>query len=172
MPKSQTKNQSQQPTNPVSDEGNLNQIQELENRLKRALADYQNLEKRVASEKQTFVKFANSTLISNLLPVLDILEKAAFHSQDPGVKMAVDQFRQALFLEGLEEINPKPGLPFDHEALECIEVIEGKPEQNNTISEVLAKGYRFKDGLVLKPAKVTVFKSEIQNSKSQINSRN
>lgn len=147
------------------------QTDELENRLKRALADYQNLEKRVAQEKQSFIKFANSTLIANLLPSLEILEKAAFHSQDPGVKMAVDQFHKTLQDEGLDEINPQKGASFDPDLHECIEVLDS-PDQNDTIAEVSAKGYRFADGLVLKPAKVKVYKSEIQNSKPQTSSNN
>ena len=51
-------------------------IEELEENWKRALADYQNLEKRVSDEKQGFAKWANARLLDKLLPVLDSLEKA------------------------------------------------------------------------------------------------
>ena len=46
---------------------------ELENKLKRALADYQNLVKRVNEEKSEFVKFFSRELILKLLPVFDDL---------------------------------------------------------------------------------------------------
>ncbi len=133
-------------------------ITELENQLKRALADYQNLEKRFAQEKTAFIKFACANLISNLIPSLEILEKAAFHSQDIGVKMALEEFRQALFSEGLEEIAPNEGDVFDPNLEECSEVVVG--EKNDTIAQLVAKGYRFKDGGIIKPAKVKVYKSQ------------
>src|SRR3990167_10841513 len=140
--------------------GNLKQkLANLENQLKRAIADYQNLEKRGALERETFIKIANSNLISNLLPGLDILEKSAFHSQDSGVKMALEQFRQALKLEGLEEIDPKTGDPFDPRFQECVETVESQDQTPNTVSEVVSKGFVFRDGIVLRPAKVKVFKS-------------
>ena len=50
------------------------QLAEMESNWKRALADYQNLQKRVAEEKVNFTQFANGTLIRKLLPVLDSLE--------------------------------------------------------------------------------------------------
>ena len=40
-----------------------NELKNLENQLKRALADYQNLEKRIANEKQDWVKLANKGLL-------------------------------------------------------------------------------------------------------------
>lgn len=139
------------------------ELENLKNRLKRALADYQNLEKRIALEKDSFIKFANTSLIASLIPSLEILDKAAFHSQDPGVKMAFDQFRQALLNEGLEEINPNPNDPFDHTMHECIETVsEGI---DNTIAQVLSKGFRFKAGPILKPARVKVNKSESPDQK-------
>ena len=49
------------------------QGKELEDQLKRVLADYQNLEKRTAEEKQELVKSANRGLILRLLPALDTL---------------------------------------------------------------------------------------------------
>lgn len=130
---------------------------ELEDRYKRAVADYQNQSKRYAQEKQSFLKFANITLIENLIPSLEILEKAAFHSPDPGVKMALDKFVQALTSEGLEEIAPSAGNPFDITLNECVETVPGKPDGG--VAELVAKGYRFKEGPVIRPAKVKVYKN-------------
>ncbi len=139
------------------------QAADLQSQLMRSRADYQNLEKRVSAERENFVKFANSTLLGNLIPSLEILEKASFHSQDIGVKMALDIFRQALLNEGLEQIDPEVGNPFDHDLCECIETRETKDQPDGTVAEVVSKGYRFKDGPVLKPAKVKVYKSLPEN---------
>jgi molecular chaperone GrpE len=70
------------------------QIQELENNWKRALADYKNLEKRVAEEKEGIVSFSNLVLISELIPVLDNLEMLEKHIDDIGLKLVVKEFKQ------------------------------------------------------------------------------
>lgn len=140
----------------------------LDQNWKRALADYQNLVKRVEADKKEFVKYATANLLGKLLPVLDILEMAAGHSQDAGVKMAVGQFQDTLQSEGLEAIEPKVGEVFDHLTHECIETLPGEPD--NTVAEVLSKGYKIGD-FVIRPARVKVFKSEIPNSNSQINQK-
>lgn len=130
-------------------------IKQLEEDWKRALADYQNLVKRVETEKKDFVKFANKGLIIKLLPTLDILEMAAKHSQDQGVAMALAQFKQVLNEEGLYEIAPGVGEAFDPVYHECIENIPG--EAKNTIAELLNKGYKMNDDFVIKPARVKVY---------------
>ena len=131
------------------------QINILTNDWKRALADYQNLVKRFESEKHEVMKFANLNLISKLLPSLDILEMAALHSQDAGVKMAVKQFEDILASENLEAIVPNIGDPFDPNLHDCLEIVKGEPE--NTLAEIVAKGYKIGD-VILRPAKVKVFR--------------
>lgn len=139
----------------------LDQIKSLEESWKRALADYQNLLRRVENDKKEFVKLSNVNLIARLLPSLDIMEMSAAHSSDIGVQMAAKQFHQALVEEGLEIIQPEAGVEFDHRLHECgetVDLIEGKAE--NTISELILKGYKIGD-YVLRPAKVKVYKTKI-----------
>ncbi len=131
------------------------EIATLNDNWKRALADYQNLVKRVETEKRDLMRLVSTSIITKLLPTLDILEMAANHSQDAGVKMAVKQFQQVLSDEGLMEINPVSGDTYDHLLHECIQVLQG--ESNNTIAEVALKGYKIGD-YVIRPAKVKVFK--------------
>lgn len=131
-----------------------NQVLILENDWKRALADYQNLVKRVESDKREIVKFASLNLITKLLPVLDILELAATHSKDSGVVMAVKQFQDVLADEGLQIIEPKTGDVFDHNIHDCLETLKG--DLDNAIAEVVYKGYKIED-MVLRPAKVKVW---------------
>lgn len=127
-------------------------VEELTEQWKKALADYQNLEKRFAREKQDFVAFANSTLILKLLSVLDNLQRVESYLQDQGLQMTIDEFKRLLAEEGLEEIKTE-GRDFDPEEMEAIEAKEGKDK--GKVAEVLQKGYRLKSK-VLRPAKVIV----------------
>lgn len=131
-----------------------NQVLILNNDWKRALADYQNLVKRFETEKREVILFANLNLINKLLPTLDILELAADHSQDEGVKMAVKQFQDVMSSEELQAILPKIGDPFDPNLHDCIETLPGEVE--NTLAEIVTKGYKIRD-VILRPAKVKVW---------------
>jgi molecular chaperone GrpE len=122
---------------------------------KRALADYQNLEKRIGGEKEEFVKFANAELILQILPGLDSLEKAEKHLQDEGLSLAVKQLKDGLAKVGLEEISVL-GLEYNPETMECLATGEG--EENKVIEE-LRKGYLL-NGKILRPALVRVGKKK------------
>jgi len=130
------------------------EIKGLTENWKRALADYQNLEKRLDKEKNDFVNFANAELILKLLDTLANLEKAAEHLKDTGLDIAVTEFKKVLLAEGLEEIESL-GAFFDPTTMEAVEVISGGDK--NKVAEVLQKGYLFK-GKILLPAKVKVYK--------------
>jgi len=132
-------------------------IDELENQWKRALADYQNLEKRIQEEKGAFVKFANQGLILKILEALDNLEKAEGHLSDPGLSLAVTNLRKILQDEGVEKIEVV-GRGFNPSEMECVEVVKG--EKDNEITEEVRSGYRLYDK-ILRAAQVKVAKREI-----------
>ncbi len=143
-----------------------NKIEELTNNWRRALADYQNLQKRTAEEREAVVKFANTILILKLLPTLDNLEKAIAHlgnnNVEDGLKMVIKQFKDVLRQEGVEEIEAL-GLEFNPDTMEAIEIVGG--EENNKVMEVVAPGFTL-SGKIIRPAKVKVSKKEeINNSK-------
>jgi molecular chaperone GrpE len=129
-------------------------VGELENNWKRALADYKNLEKRVAEEKEAFVTFSNLILISRLLSVLDNLEMLEKHIDDTGLKLTIRDFKQILTDEGLTEVEAL-GKDFDPDVMDAIESVEG---EENKVVEVTQKGYKLKDKLV-RPARVKVGKN-------------
>lgn len=132
------------------------QIDDLTARWKRALADYQNLEKRVTAEKEDFVKFVNAGLILKILPALDSLQKAQDHLRDEGLGLAIKQLRDALVQEGLEEIEVIDK-PFNPKEMECVAVVEGDEEK---VVEELRKGYKLKDR-VIRVAQVKVGKQRV-----------
>ena len=126
-------------------------ITDLENKWKRALADYANLEKRIEKEKEDFVKFANAQLLNKLLAVLNDLELAEKHLKDKGLTLAGNRFREILKEEGVEEIEVL-GRNFDPELMDAVETVDGP---KNKVVEVVLKGYKLY-GKVLRPAKVKV----------------
>lgn len=127
--------------------------QTLENQLKRTLADYQNLQKRVVADQQDFVKFANAVLLTKLLPVLDDLEKAQGHLKNAGLQLTIDKFKSVLQAEGISEIKLL-NTPFDPKTAECAELVPGKKDY---IIEIVQTGYAL-HGRVLRPARVKVGK--------------
>jgi len=126
-------------------------IEELENKWKRALADYDNLRKRVKKEKEGFVKFSNASLIDKLLPALDSLEKCTEHLKDKGLELSLEQFKKVLESEGLKEIEAE-GEKFDPELMDAVEMVRG---DKNKVIEVVLKGYML-NNKILRPAKVKV----------------
>ena len=125
-----------------------------EYKYKRALADYQNLLKRTAREKQEFAKYAHEQLLYEILPVYDNLKMSLNFSDDEasnngwleGVKYVVKQFRDTLKKLGVEEIKTK-GEKFNPETMEAI-----KGNGKKVKKEVKA-GYKL-NGKVIIPAKV------------------
>ncbi len=122
----------------------------------RALADYQNLERRVQKEKEENATIAEARFIQKLLPFYDNLEKAEVFIKDPGLKMIKDELSQILRQSGVQELDLK-GKEFDPATAEAIEVIEG--QEDNVIVEVVRNGFSYKNKL-LRPAHVKVSKKK------------
>lgn len=120
----------------------------------RALADYQNLEKRTQQEKQQIRRYAAETVTARLLPALDTLNKASTHVKDMGLEMALKELYAVLSEQGVEKIEVM-GKPFDPHQMECIEVVAGK---DNEVVEELLPGYRLHDK-ILRVAQVKVGKT-------------
>lgn len=132
----------------------------LKNQLARALADYDNLQKRTSEEKITWIKFATQKFIQSLLPVLDNFEAAQNHLKDAGLAIAISQLKDLLRQEGLTEISPKVGEEFDENTSEVIEAVPSENlSKEGKISELVLPGWRFIDGAVIRHAKIKVFKN-------------
>ena len=126
-------------------------VEELTEQLKKAVADYHNLEKRL--EKEVSLRHLDSKikLVDKLLGVLDDLERAENHLRDRGLSLAVSQFRKVLASEGVKQIKTE-GARFDPALMDCVEVVKGPKD---VVVETLLKGYTL-DNQVVRPAKVKV----------------
>lgn len=127
------------------------EFKNLENQLKRALADYQNLEKRIEQEKSGWIKFSNKDLLLKLLPGLDSLLLAQKHTQDEGVKIAIKHFLEILEQEGVKKIETE-GRDFDPNLMEAVATKQG---EEGKVLEETRTGYILADR-VLRPAQVIV----------------
>ncbi len=128
-------------------------IEERENSFKRALADYQNLQKRTAEERLNWLRIANKELLLRLLPILDTLMLAYKHTASEELKVSISQFTEVLKAEGVKKIDVEDR-GFDPHLMEVVEAIEG--EDGKVLGEVRA-GYMVHDKL-LRAAQVRVGK--------------
>lgn len=131
------------------------QVKEFENNYHRALADYQNLEKRVREEKSEWVKSANREVVLRILPVLDTLNLAQQHIKDQGLQVSIQQFLDVLKAEEVTKIETV-GHDFNPHLMECITT---EPGEENKVLEEIRAGYMLYDK-VLRPAQVKVGKGK------------
>lgn len=136
------------------------EITSLKDQLLRLRADFENSRKRLVREKEESLKYANQSILSDFLPLLDHLElglQAAASAKDvasviAGLRLIQGQFERFLTDHGVTPIDAV-GQPFDphlHEALGQ-EPAPGKPE--GTVLHQRRRGYKMGERL-LRPASV------------------
>jgi molecular chaperone GrpE len=132
-------------------------------RLARATAEYKNSQKRLESEFDSRIQYANSALIKSLLPTIDNFERAL--AQDAakvdaasilkGMQIVHDQLMAVLKSQKVEEIAPRPGDHFDPTRHEALMQQPGDHYREPTVTQLLEKGYAL-HGRTLRTAKVAV----------------
>lgn len=135
-----------------------NTVHQLEDRLARALADYDNLRKRFEREKDKFLQFANKGLIAEFLGIYDMLVTAQEHVKDSGIAIILEEYKRILQDEHVEEIEAKEGEKFDEDVHDAVEIIEGSEKNSGKIAEVMLTGWKYIDGPIVRPVKVKVYK--------------
>lgn len=126
----------------------------------RALADTENVRKRLQSEAANAQKYALERFAGELLPVVDSLEAALKAADASGIEVTLRQLRGALDKMAIREINPAPGERFDPHRQQAMAAVEADSEPN-TVVAVMQKGYTLHDR-VLRPALVTVSKPAVE----------
>ncbi len=133
----------------------------------RALADSENVKKRLLREAQDLKKYAGESILADLLPVLDNLDLALAHTGNLddacrnfviGVEMTRKLFLDAVKGHGLVEVEAARGAEFNPEIHEAMSTVEENDLDNNCIAQVVQAGYVLK-GRLLRPAKVMVNKA-------------
>lgn len=133
---------------------------------RRATADFSNYKKRQEKDAGELTKFANSVLISRLLPVLDDLDRAfqtlPANLRDltwiDGIELIARKMRAVLEGEGLKTIDAE-GKTFDPNIHEAVIHEESETHEDGEVITELQKGYRLHDR-VLRPTLVKVAKKK------------
>ena len=132
---------------------------ELEDRLLRVAADFDNYKKRAAREREEYVAHANERLLKELLPVLDDLERAldavGQHEEatvEEGVRLVHRSLASLLEKNGVREISTEGMFdPHVHEAL----LSQPSEAEEGSVIDVVQKGYTLGDRVV-RPARVVI----------------
>lgn len=139
-----------------------NKLLEAENSYKRALADYQNLQKRVMDERRDLILAANKELLLRILSVLDTLELANKHDESEGLKVAINQFLDVLKSEGVIKIEAI-GQEFNPHLMEAVSIASNATDaesgEENKVIEEMRTGFML-NGKVLRPVQVKVGKKD------------
>ena len=134
--------------------------EEMMERLKRLQADFDNFRRRTRQEKDDLSKVVTEGIVLQLLPVLDNFERALSAATEDaaalraGVEMIYRQFTQALEKMGVQPIEAA-GAVFDPQYHEAVIRVEDPDRPDNTVVEVLQKGYMV-HGKVIRPSMVKV----------------
>ncbi len=137
---------------------NKKELEKVRNQLMRALADYDNLRKRIEREREGFEKIASVKFAAKMLTVFDMIEEAQRHLKNSGIALTLEEFKKILEEEGIEKIQMGQGDKFDEEICEAVEVV--KNGKDGKIIEVVLTGWKFSDGPVIRPIKVKVSKGK------------
>ena len=123
------------------------EIEELTDRYKRVMAEFENYKKREQKEKETLYGRTLADVIEIILPVLDNLESATkAETQDQsykqGVEMVLKQFKDVLVSRGVEEIKAL-GETFDPSIHEAVSSVDDPNVESQKIVQEYRKGYKF-----------------------------
>ncbi|NLI32430.1 MAG: nucleotide exchange factor GrpE [Deltaproteobacteria bacterium] len=141
------------------------EIQQLNDRLLRLAADFENTRKRLEREKSESISYANESLLRELLPVIDNLERAVEHGESEsdfqglldGVRMTLKGFLTVIAKFGCAPFD-SIGKAFDPNYHEALMQQESPDHPEKTILQELQKGYTLNERL-LRPASVVVSKT-------------
>lgn len=131
------------------------QLEERTADLQRVQAEYANYRRRADKEREQLAASGKASLVGDLLPLLDDLERAAQHGDLTGAfKSVADKLVEALEKSGLEPFGAE-GDEFDPSVHEAVQHDTSPDVSGPTVTTVLRRGYRFGDR-VLRPALVAV----------------
>lgn len=138
------------------------QIEDLKDKLLRAVAESQNIQKRAEKEKADISKYSISSFAKDVLRIRDNLQWALFNSKEDasaiidGVKLTMSELDKILNNYGIKIIESM-GKPFDPHMHQAMIEIESKDQEPGIVVQVMQEGFMIHDRL-LRPALVGVSK--------------
>lgn len=131
------------------------QIEQLEDKVKRQLAEFENFRNRTEKEKQAMFETGAKSVIEKMLPVIDNFERgfATVETEDEedafvgGMRMVYKQL-----LAELEKIGVKPieavGQEFDPNLHNAVMQVASEEYESGIVAQELIKGYTYRDTVV------------------------
>jgi len=124
-------------------------------RFLRERADLENFKKRASREKEELLNYGIKSLVEELLPVVDNLERALDHASEDGLPALVEgvQMTHTLLLSALKKfgvtvVESDSGTAFDPAFHQAMSQVETNEQPANTIAQEFLKGYMLKDRLI------------------------
>jgi len=136
-------------------------VEAQQDRYLRTVAEFDNVRKRSAREREEYTRYANESLLREILPVLDNLDRAMqaaraepAASLTTGVELIQRELLRVLEKYGVTSFS-SVGQPFDPERHEAIARVQSADLPDMSVAAETARGYLL-HGRVLRPAMVTV----------------
>ena len=128
------------------------QLADLNDKLLRTAAEYDNFRRRSQKEKEAIYTDSKAEIIGRLLPVIDNFERASAAEADPenykkGIEMTVRQLLDALTAMGVEAYGAA-GDPFDPNIHNGVMHVDDDSLEENVVADVFIKGYRMGDKVI------------------------
>ncbi|MBS4791338.1 MAG: nucleotide exchange factor GrpE [Clostridium sp.] len=130
-------------------------IEELTDRVKRQMAEFDNFRKRTEKEKSTMYEMGAKDIIERMLPVVDNFERGLASIPESekntafaeGMEKIYKQFQKVLEDVGVKAIEAA-GQPFDPNFHNAVMHVEDESLGENIVAEELQKGYMYRDSVV------------------------
>jgi len=140
---------------------------QLYTKLARVQADFTNSRKRLETDFDQRLVYANENLIKSLLPVIDNFERALLvdpattdpTSMQKGLQLVHDQLMDVLKQFNVEVVTPQAGTPFDPSKHQAVMQQPSEEYVEQTVMQLYQSGYVF-NGRALRPASVVVSKGK------------
>ncbi len=139
---------------PAAEEKLQSELNEKNDQLLRMAAEYDNFRKRSQREKEALYSECKSSVVNDLLPVIDNFERCvspaaetSYEDYKKGVELTYKQFGEALKKLGIEAFG-EVGETFDPNLHNAVMHTEDENLPENTISNVLMKGYKLGDKII------------------------
>ena len=129
------------------------QIEELTDRLRRTMAEFDNFRKRTEKEKSAMFEVGAKDIVERILPVIDNFERGLASMPEDVKGTAFAEGMEMIYkqlLKNLEEAGVKPiealGQPFDPNFHNAVMHVEDENLGENVVSQELQKGYMYREG--------------------------
>ncbi len=131
------------------------QIEELTDRLRRTMAEFDNFRKRTEKEKSAMFEIGAKDIVERILPVIDNFERGLSSVPEDAKGSAFAEGMEMIYkqlLKNLEEAGVKPieavGQPFDPNFHNAVMHVEDENLGENVIAQEFQKGYMYRDSVV------------------------